>query len=165
MVVWGSGAESFVEISCLGWDAEVVEVCGFLARFVHVPQVAVVVVPRAWRVWSLDSLRCAVGLAGAFWRVFPERCLGGSGEGSPKTCLCCFCSSTCYNVLSDVFSRFRGPVLGCQSMVAPACVASRPCGVPGVWGGSTCGPSTLCRSEVDVLAVRRHSHLVAAWCR
>ncbi|MQM16563.1 hypothetical protein Taro_049521 [Colocasia esculenta] len=30
-----------------------------------------------------QSLRCAVGLAGAFWRVFIERCLGGSGGGSP----------------------------------------------------------------------------------
>ncbi|MQL98980.1 hypothetical protein Taro_031697, partial [Colocasia esculenta] len=27
----------------------------------------------------------AVALAGAFWRVFPERCLGGSGGGSPRT--------------------------------------------------------------------------------
>ncbi|MQL93745.1 hypothetical protein Taro_026391 [Colocasia esculenta] len=48
-----------------------------------------------------QSLRCAVGLAGAFWRVFPERCLGGSSGGSPKTCLHCFCSSTCCSVLSD----------------------------------------------------------------
>ncbi|MQL75360.1 hypothetical protein Taro_007731 [Colocasia esculenta] len=28
-----------------------------------------------------------------------------------------------------VFSRFRCPVLGCQSVVAPASVVSRPCGV------------------------------------
>ncbi|MQL69238.1 hypothetical protein Taro_001527 [Colocasia esculenta] len=40
-----------------------------------------------------QSLRCAVGLAGAFWRVFPERCLGGSGGGSPRTGLRCSCSS------------------------------------------------------------------------
>ncbi|MQL74184.1 hypothetical protein Taro_006522 [Colocasia esculenta] len=44
-----------------------------------------------------QSLRCAVGLAG----FFPERCLGGSGGGSPRTGLCCFCSSACCSVLSD----------------------------------------------------------------
>ncbi|MQL99764.1 hypothetical protein Taro_032493, partial [Colocasia esculenta] len=34
-----------------------------------------------------QGLRCAasVGLAGAFWRVFLEWCLGGSGGGSPRT--------------------------------------------------------------------------------
>ncbi|MQM00196.1 hypothetical protein Taro_032928, partial [Colocasia esculenta] len=33
-----------------------------------------------------QGLRCAtsVGLASAFWRVFPERCLGGSGGGCPR---------------------------------------------------------------------------------
>ncbi|MQM03552.1 hypothetical protein Taro_036337 [Colocasia esculenta] len=54
-------------------------------------------------------------------------------------------------VSASVSSRFRSPVLGCQSMVAPACVASRPRGVSKVRGGSTCGPSTLWRSEVAVL--------------
>ncbi|MQM15864.1 hypothetical protein Taro_048817 [Colocasia esculenta] len=44
-------------------------------------------------------------------------------------------------------------------------MASQPCGVSGVWGGSACGPSTLWRSEVAELAVRRHSHLVVAWSR
>ncbi|MQL88583.1 hypothetical protein Taro_021157 [Colocasia esculenta] len=34
-----------------------------------------------------QSLMCAVGLAGAFWRVFPKQCLGGSSGGSPQTCL------------------------------------------------------------------------------
>ncbi|MQM00507.1 hypothetical protein Taro_033242, partial [Colocasia esculenta] len=50
-----------------------------------------------------QGLRCAasVGLASAFLRVFPERCLGGSGGGCPRTCLCCFCSSACCNVFSD----------------------------------------------------------------
>ncbi|MQM15615.1 hypothetical protein Taro_048562 [Colocasia esculenta] len=43
-------------------------------------------------------------------------------------------------------------VLGYQSIVAPTCMASRPCGVPEVRGGSACGPSTLWRSEVAVLA-------------
>ncbi|MQL76499.1 hypothetical protein Taro_008890 [Colocasia esculenta] len=54
-------------------------------------------------------------------------------------------------------------VLGCQSMVALACVASPPRGVSGVWGGSACRPSTLWRSEVAVLVVRRPSHVVARW--
>ncbi|MQL69727.1 hypothetical protein Taro_002053 [Colocasia esculenta] len=48
-----------------------------------------------------QSLRCAVGLAGAFWRVFPERCLGGSSGGSPRTCFRCFCSSAYCSVFSD----------------------------------------------------------------
>ncbi|MQL89198.1 hypothetical protein Taro_021772 [Colocasia esculenta] len=42
-----------------------------------------------------------VGLAGAFWRVFPERRLGGSGGGSPRTGLCCFCSFAYSSVLFD----------------------------------------------------------------
>ncbi|MQM22973.1 hypothetical protein Taro_056033 [Colocasia esculenta] len=65
----------------------------------------------------------------------------------------------------SVSSRFRGPVLGCQFMVAPACVASQPCGVSGVWGGSVFRPSTLWRSEVAVLVVRLRSRLVVAWSR
>ncbi|MQM11442.1 hypothetical protein Taro_044349, partial [Colocasia esculenta] len=54
---------------------------------------AIVVLPQ--------SLRCAVGLAAAFWQVFPERCLGCSGGGSYRTSSCCFCSSACCSVLSD----------------------------------------------------------------
>ncbi|MQL71277.1 hypothetical protein Taro_003577 [Colocasia esculenta] len=54
-----------------------------------------------------QSLRCAVGLAGAFWRVFPERCHGGSGGGSPRACLRCFCSSACCSVLSVGSSQDR----------------------------------------------------------
>ncbi|MQM08952.1 hypothetical protein Taro_041810 [Colocasia esculenta] len=65
----------------------------------------------------------------------------------------------------SVSSRFRSPALGCQSAVAPACVASRPCGVSRVRGGSACGPSTLWRSEVAVLVVRRRSHLVVVSSR
>ncbi|MQL96217.1 hypothetical protein Taro_028892 [Colocasia esculenta] len=42
------------------------------------------------------------------------------------------------------------PVLGCQFVVAPVCVASRPRCVSEGWGGSACGPSTLWRSEVAV---------------
>ncbi|MQL84402.1 hypothetical protein Taro_016906 [Colocasia esculenta] len=37
------------------------------------------------------GLRYAVDLAGAFWQVFPELYLGGSGGGSPRTGLRCFC--------------------------------------------------------------------------
>ncbi|MQL86086.1 hypothetical protein Taro_018613, partial [Colocasia esculenta] len=55
------------------------------------------------------------------------------------------------------------PVLGCQYVVESLCVASRPRGVSGVRGGSACGPSTLWRSEVSVLVVRRPSHVVAQW--
>ncbi|MQM17873.1 hypothetical protein Taro_050854 [Colocasia esculenta] len=38
---------------------------------------------------------------GAFWRVFPERCLSGSGGGSPRTYLRCFYSSACCSVFYD----------------------------------------------------------------
>ncbi|MQL91449.1 hypothetical protein Taro_024064 [Colocasia esculenta] len=55
------------------------------------------------------------------------------------------------------------PVPRCQSVVAPACVVSRPRGASGVRGGSTYGPSTLWRSEVAVLVVRHPSHVVAQW--
>ncbi|MQL92805.1 hypothetical protein Taro_025438, partial [Colocasia esculenta] len=55
----------------------------------------------------------------------------------------------------SVFSRFRSPVLGCQSVVAPARVASRPRGVFEVRGGSACGPSTLWRSKVAVLVLSK----------
>ncbi|MQM14854.1 hypothetical protein Taro_047789 [Colocasia esculenta] len=58
---------------------------------------------------------------------------------------------------------FRNPFPWCQSVVAPACVASRPRSVSEVRGGSTCGPSTLWRSEVAMLVVRRPSHVVAWW--
>ncbi|MQM01578.1 hypothetical protein Taro_034336 [Colocasia esculenta] len=49
---------------------------------------AIAVLPQGLR------YAASVGLAGAFWRVFPERCLRGSGGGSPMTDLCCFCSPT-----------------------------------------------------------------------
>ncbi|MQM12595.1 hypothetical protein Taro_045514 [Colocasia esculenta] len=62
----------------------------FHTRFCHV------VLPQGLRYAS------SVGLAGAFWRVFPERCLGGSSGGSPRTGLCCFCSSAGCSILSDV---------------------------------------------------------------
>ncbi|MQL84388.1 hypothetical protein Taro_016889 [Colocasia esculenta] len=57
-----------------------------------------------------------------------------------------------------VFTRFRSPVLGCQSVVAPAGVVSRLGGVSRVRGGSNCGPSTSWRSEVAVLEIFRSVH-------
>ncbi|MQM23686.1 hypothetical protein Taro_056753 [Colocasia esculenta] len=53
----------------------------------------------------------------------------------------------------SVSSRFCDPVLGCQSVVASACVASRPRGVSRVRSGSVCQPLTLWRSKVAVLVV------------
>ncbi|MQL71606.1 hypothetical protein Taro_003907 [Colocasia esculenta] len=47
-------------------------------------------------------------------------------------------------VPASVFSRFRGPVLGCQPVMAPACVASLPGGVFGVRGGVLSTASALC---------------------
>ncbi|MQM02289.1 hypothetical protein Taro_035055 [Colocasia esculenta] len=47
-----------------------------------------------------------------------------------------------------VFSRFRSPILGCQSVVS---VVSRPGGVSRVRSGSSCDPSTSWRFEVAVL--------------
>ncbi|MQL95356.1 hypothetical protein Taro_028028 [Colocasia esculenta] len=55
------------------------------------------------RIWGL---RCAVGLAGAFWRVFPERCLGGSGGGSPRIDLRFFCSSAYCGILFKILCRW-----------------------------------------------------------
>ncbi|MQL72126.1 hypothetical protein Taro_004461 [Colocasia esculenta] len=46
---------------------------------------------------------------------------------------------------------FRSPVPWCQSVVAPVCVVSQPCGVSRVRGGSACGPLTLWRSKVAML--------------
>ncbi|MQM20574.1 hypothetical protein Taro_053597 [Colocasia esculenta] len=56
-------------------------------------------------------------------------------------------------VVPAQFPRYHSSVLGCQSAVAPTCMTSQPCGVSGVRGGSACGPSTLWRSEVAVLAL------------
>ncbi|MQL73222.1 hypothetical protein Taro_005551 [Colocasia esculenta] len=52
-----------------------------------------------------EGLRYVVDLAGAFWRIFPELCLGGSGGGSPRIDLRCFCSSACCSVLFEVLCR------------------------------------------------------------
>ncbi|MQL94716.1 hypothetical protein Taro_027372, partial [Colocasia esculenta] len=46
-------------------------------------------------------------------------------------------------VPASVFSWFRGPIFGCQPVMALACVASRPGGVSGVRGGSACVLSTV----------------------
>ncbi|MQM17607.1 hypothetical protein Taro_050580 [Colocasia esculenta] len=87
--VWGGSACG----PSTSWRPEVamLEVRRFLSRLFHA---------RFCRCHATSECECAVGLAGAFWRVFPERCLGGSGGGSPRTCLHCSCSSTCCSVLS-----------------------------------------------------------------
>ncbi|MQL69948.1 hypothetical protein Taro_002250 [Colocasia esculenta] len=46
-------SDPWVAARPLGPLERVREVCSFAARFVRMPQVAVVAVPRAWRVWSL----------------------------------------------------------------------------------------------------------------
>ncbi|MQL71044.1 hypothetical protein Taro_003380 [Colocasia esculenta] len=121
--LFARGVESFVELSCLGWDVEVVEVFS----------------SRGGLGYSLAvSSLCGRRWSGLVW----TRASGGFRSAS---------------------SRFRSPVLGCQSVVAPACVASRPRGVSGVRGGSVCRPSTLWRSEVAVLVVRRRSRMVVTW--
>ncbi|MQL99876.1 hypothetical protein Taro_032605, partial [Colocasia esculenta] len=64
-----------------------------------------------------EGLRSAVRLAGAFWRVFPKRCLSGSGGGSPRTYLrvlgvhfglplCCLYGLKCVVWLGCVLVRF-----------------------------------------------------------
>ncbi|MQL83590.1 hypothetical protein Taro_016085 [Colocasia esculenta] len=93
-----------------------------------------------------DVSKCSpVALAGTVVIVWPclvFRRLRWSGHGQTHA----------FGGSHSASSRYCSSVLGCQSVVAPACMASRPCGVPGVWGGSACGPSTLWRSEVAVLA-------------
>ncbi|MQL88073.1 hypothetical protein Taro_020625 [Colocasia esculenta] len=96
---------------------------------------------RACGLWVPLLAASGGGLVVVVVTVFPHDTRASSG----------FCS---------VSSRFCGSILGCQSVVAPACMASRPGGVSTVRGGSACGPSTLWRSEVAVLEVRRRSHLV-----
>ncbi|MQM16209.1 hypothetical protein Taro_049163 [Colocasia esculenta] len=54
---------------------------------------------------QVQGLRYVVVLASAFWCIFLELCLGGSGGSSPRTCLRCFYSSACYGVLSEVLCR------------------------------------------------------------
>ncbi|MQM23321.1 hypothetical protein Taro_056386 [Colocasia esculenta] len=48
-----------------------------------------------------QSLRCVFGWLVHSGGFFPERCLSGSGGGSPKTGLRCFCSPACCSVLSN----------------------------------------------------------------
>ncbi|MQL87788.1 hypothetical protein Taro_020336 [Colocasia esculenta] len=68
-------------------------------------------------------------------------------------------------LVAVVVTAFPHDISKCQSMVTPAGMAFRPRGVSGVRGGSTCGPSTLWRSEVTMLVVRCRSHLVVVWSR
>ncbi|MQM12375.1 hypothetical protein Taro_045291 [Colocasia esculenta] len=101
-----------------------------------------------------DVSKCSpIALAGTIviaWPCLVFRGLRWSGHGQTRAS----------GGSRSVSSRYRSSVLWCQSVVAHVCMASRPCGVPGVRGGSACGPSTLWRFEVAVLAVRRRSHLV-----
>ncbi|MQM03037.1 hypothetical protein Taro_035813 [Colocasia esculenta] len=134
-VVWGSGAESFVELSCLGQDAKVVEVVLFPTRpresLVSLPLSALVPEPRS------GARRAEAGA-----RLASRLC---ADCGSPSWLLAAVAWLLLLPVLLVVSARFRGSVLGCQSVVAPTCMASRPGGVSRVRGGSACGPSTLWR--------------------
>ncbi|MQL93004.1 hypothetical protein Taro_025630 [Colocasia esculenta] len=54
-----------------------------------------------------------VVLAIAFWWVFPERRLGGSGGGAPRTSLCCFrwiLCSLCWPSVGRLFGLHSGDV-------------------------------------------------------
>ncbi|MQL77371.1 hypothetical protein Taro_009787 [Colocasia esculenta] len=68
-------------------------------------------------------------------------------------------------VPASVFSRFRGPVLGCQTVMAPACVAPRPGGVSTVRGGVLSTASVLCPTPLvsaGVVCVARPRLVVVA---
>ncbi|MQL83654.1 hypothetical protein Taro_016145, partial [Colocasia esculenta] len=77
------------------------------------------------------SLRCAVGSAGAFWRVFLERCLGGSGECAVwlGRVLVRFSSDGSWHFLVESAWAFSVKVLCAWSCVWllrwPACLVSR----------------------------------------
>ncbi|MQL77353.1 hypothetical protein Taro_009790 [Colocasia esculenta] len=116
-----SGAESFVELSCMGRDAEVVDAGRDLVRLQCCVRlcVSVAALPRSsaegrqklgWRVEGVDSVSPSWLLTAVAWLLL-FRAFGG---------------------FRSVSSRFCSPVLGCQSVVAPAPVASRPRGVSGV---------------------------------
>ncbi|MQL91273.1 hypothetical protein Taro_023885 [Colocasia esculenta] len=100
--------------------------------------VAVVVAAFPHDVSKCDSL---TELAVTAWL-----CLVSVGVVGPD-----LCGPVLLLVSASVFSRFRGPVLGCQSIVAPTYVVFQPGGVSKVRGGSACRPLTPWRSEVAVL--------------
>ncbi|MQL96195.1 hypothetical protein Taro_028867, partial [Colocasia esculenta] len=54
---------------------------GFSQDYSALISAVAVVLPQGLR------YAASVGLAGAFWRVFPERRLGGSGGGCPRLCM------------------------------------------------------------------------------
>ncbi|MQM15267.1 hypothetical protein Taro_048211 [Colocasia esculenta] len=172
-----SGAESFVELSCLGRDAEVVEVfssrCGLNSPLSHCLSLRwfrshVVVLGVGSQLGQAAVLRAFVCFRGGFVSLFRGGEAGArlASRGRGRIVLLLVASGGGLVVVAvvsaSVSSQFRSPVLGCQSVVAPACVASRPRDVSGVRGGSACGPSTLWMSKVAVLAVRRRSQLVVA---
>ncbi|MQM09799.1 hypothetical protein Taro_042677 [Colocasia esculenta] len=65
-----------------------------------------------------QSLRCDVGSASAFWRVFSERCLGGFVGGSPRTCLRCLCSYACYSRRPPISSGDKTSFQGRKTFVS-----------------------------------------------
>ncbi|MQL98572.1 hypothetical protein Taro_031281 [Colocasia esculenta] len=97
---------------------------------------------RRFRVF-LVSLACTAVLA---WLCLAPVGVVGLALGRPVLLV----------VPASVFSQFRGPILGCQPVMASVCVASRPRGVSRVRSGSACGPSALWRFEVVVLALGAH---------
>ncbi|MQL98378.1 hypothetical protein Taro_031088 [Colocasia esculenta] len=144
-----SGAQLSVVLSCLGWDAEVVEVCGFPARFVFMLQVGcscccvVCVANVVTRCVRAVVARLAVdSLAVVFpmWRTV----VGKSRCSMCRVALLVERCDTCLWLLVGLV------LAGCELWVR---------------GGSAYGPSTLWRSEVAVLVVRHRSHLVIAWSR
>ncbi|MQM10093.1 hypothetical protein Taro_042981 [Colocasia esculenta] len=118
--------------------------------FVSPPRSTLVPEPRrevrreatAWPGCGVACIGVLMGLHDGYSLVVPSS-RGHRWSGLVRTCAS--------GGFRWVFSQFRSPVLGCQSVVAPASVVSRPGGVSRVPGGSACGPSTLWRSEVAVL--------------
>ncbi|MQL76671.1 hypothetical protein Taro_009057 [Colocasia esculenta] len=188
-----SGAESFVELSCLGLGRRGVR-SAFLAQtrqsFVSLLLSALVPEPRSGArheatAWPGCSVACVVCFCGGSVSPFAGveagarlvsrarglrvPLLAASGGGLVAIVMTEFSSrrfrvflvaldctvvlawlclapvgvaglalgrSVLLVVSASVFSRLRGPILGCQPVMAPACVASRPGGVSRVRGGS-----------------------------
>ncbi|MQM15512.1 hypothetical protein Taro_048459 [Colocasia esculenta] len=127
---FGQWSESFVELSCLGWDTEIVEVFssrrGLDSPLSHC--------------LSLHWFRSHVVVLG----VGPQ-----FGQAAVIVVLWCFCGGSV-----SLFRGGRGRSLAGQQrewLFVVAGVVSRPCSVSRVRGGSACGPSTLWRSEVAML--------------
>ncbi|MQM06282.1 hypothetical protein Taro_039103 [Colocasia esculenta] len=112
------------------------------------------------------GLRCAVGFASAFWRVFPEWCLGGFGGGSPRTGLHYFCSSAYYG---SPFVTFGGG----SSQECSMFVSGHRCVVPVVlsvpFGWTAFCVSGRCTGQTALLFAPKFSVVlvglcVSSWC-